>query len=87
MPFSVNNPGQLSAHSNLQIRLDILYQFFVFCNYITNSIIIMAKATKKKNQHPQDSPVIQAGIIFVIVSAIAITAYVFANYYTVGAGY
>ncbi len=47
----------------------------------------MAKATKKKNLHPQDSPVIQAGIIFVIVSAIAITAYVFANYYTVGAGY
>lgn len=47
----------------------------------------MAKAKKKQVQHPQESPIIQAGIIFVIVSAIAITAYVFANYYTVGAGY
>ena len=47
----------------------------------------MAKATKKKEMHPKDSPIIQAGIVFVIVSAIAITAYVFANYYTVGAGY
>jgi|GEM_PF-2042350 len=50
----------------------------------------MAKATKKtaavKKHNPHESPIIQAGVIFVIISAIGITAFVFANYYTVGAG-
>ena len=49
----------------------------------------MAKA-KKTEYKPHDSVVIQAGILFVIVSAIAITAYVFAKFYPlaqVGAGY
>ncbi len=45
---------------------------------------------KKKEYKPHDSIIIQAGVLFVIVSAIAITAYVFANFYQVaqvGAGY
>lgn len=45
---------------------------------------------KKKEYKPHDSVIIQAGILFVIVSAIAITAYVFANFSQVapvGAGY
>ncbi|KKQ37742.1 MAG: hypothetical protein US54_C0026G0001 [Candidatus Roizmanbacteria bacterium GW2011_GWA2_37_7] len=44
----------------------------------------------KKEYKPHDSVIIQAGILFVIVSAIAITAYVFANFFPinqVGAGY
>jgi len=44
----------------------------------------------KKEHNPHDSVIIQAGILFVIVSAIAITAYTFANFYPVaqvGAGY
>jgi len=44
----------------------------------------------KKQASPHDSVIIQAGIIVIIVGAIAITAFVFANYYPVaqvGAGY
>jgi len=40
----------------------------------------MVKA--KEDRKPHDSMIIQAGILFIIVSAIAITAYVFANYYS-----
>jgi len=40
-----------------------------------------APQVKAKAKHPQESPVIQAGVIFIIVSAIGITAYVFATYY------
>ncbi len=42
----------------------------------------MAKA---KKQNPHDSVIIQAGIVFILVSSIAITAYVFANFYVPGA--
>lgn len=44
----------------------------------------MAKAKKvKKEYKPHDSVVIQAGVVFIIVSAIAIVAYVFANFYPI----
>ncbi len=47
---------------------------------------VTAKAKPKtapqvKAKHPQESPIIQAGVIFIIVSAIGITAFVFATYY------
>ena len=43
-----------------------------------------------QDHKPHDSVIIQAGILFIIVSAIAITAYAFANFFPatqVGAGY
>lgn len=45
---------------------------------------VVAKAKKApvaKVHNPHESPIIQAGVIFIIVSAIGITAFVFANYY------
>lgn len=51
-----------------------------------------AKKTKKSNvvkkqvNNPHESPIIQAGVIFIIVCAIGITAYVFANYYSAAGG-
>lgn len=38
-----------------------------------------------KKYNPHDSAIIQAGIVFILVSAIGITAYVFANFYVTGA--
>jgi len=39
----------------------------------------VTKATVAYNPH--ESPIIQAGVVLIIVSAIGITAYVFAMYY------
>ena len=53
----------------------------VFCKYIT----ILKYLIMAKKQNPHDSVIIQAGIVFILVSAIGITAYVFANFYVTGA--
>ena len=49
----------------------------------------MAKAVKKAH-NPHESIIIQAGVLFIVISAIVITAYAFANFYpqvAMGAGY
>lgn len=57
---------------------------------LTVRINHMAKAKKTVN-NPHDSLIIQGGVIFIVISAIAITAYAFATHYpaaaSMGAGY